>query len=106
MVMTDVPSVADCAWHFVGAYFGFLDKKDALCNGRELSINLRCRTIKEYALVPGNLTRVKQRGAVAGYGISEERTGVSPYEGSLSVRCSNLKGESRMGCSKEHSPNL
>jgi hypothetical protein len=48
--------------------------RDALYNGRELSINLRCRTNKEYALVPGNLTRVKQRGAVAGYRILEEGT--------------------------------
>ena len=36
-------------------------------------------------VVPGNLTRVKQRGAAAGYRI------VRPYEGFLSVRCSNLK---------------
>ena len=34
----------------------------ALCNGRELSIKLQCRTNNESTLVPGNLTRVKQKG--------------------------------------------
>jgi hypothetical protein len=50
-------------------------------------------------VVPGNLTRVKQRGAAAGYRISKEVTGVRPCEGSLSVHRSNLRGDSRMGCS-------
>ena len=44
----------------------------ALCNGRELSINLQCQANKKNALVPGIVTRVKQRGAAAGYNISEE----------------------------------
>ena len=63
---------------------------------------LICDAIEQEKLlvVPGKLTRVKQRGAAAGYRI------VRPYEGFLSVRCSNLKGESRMGCSTEHGPNL
>ena len=61
---------------------------------------LICDAIEQEKLlvVPGNLTRVKQRGAAAGYRISEVATGVRPYEGFLYVRCSNLKGESRMGC--------
>ena len=47
----------------------------ALCNGRELSINLQRQANKRNLLVvPGNLTRVKQRGAAAGYRISEEVT--------------------------------
>ena len=63
---------------------------------------LICDAIEQEKLlvVPGNLTRVKQRGATAGYMI------VRPYEGFLFVRCSNLRGESRMGCSREHNPNL
>jgi hypothetical protein len=65
-----------------------------LCSSRELSINLQCQTNNENALVPGNLTRVKKRGAAAGCRISEEATGVRPCEGSLYVRCSNLRGES------------
>jgi hypothetical protein len=39
-------------------------------------MNLQCQTNNESTLVPGNLTRVKQRGATAGYGNSEEVTGV------------------------------
>jgi hypothetical protein len=66
---------------------------DALCSGRELSINLQCQTNNESTLVPGNLTRVKQRGAAAGYGNSEEVTGVRPCEGFLI--CSLLKSERR-----------
>jgi hypothetical protein len=45
----------------------------ALCIGRELSINLQCQANKRNLLVgPGNLIRAKQRGAAAGYSISEE----------------------------------
>jgi hypothetical protein len=90
--------VQQCHTSFQQA-FGTSMRPEPTPGGRELSINLRCRTNKEYALVPGNLTCVKQsqRGGVAGYRISEEGTGVRPYEGSSSVRCSNLKGESRMG---------
>ena len=58
-----------------------LSVKYALCSGRELSINLQCQTNNESTLVPGNLTRVKQRGAAAGYGIPEEVTGGRPCEG-------------------------
>jgi hypothetical protein len=40
----------------------------ALCSGRELIINLQCQANKRNLLVvPGKLTRVKQRGAAAGY---------------------------------------
>jgi hypothetical protein len=51
------------------------NKVYALCNGRELSINLQRQANKRNLLVvPGNLTRVKQRGAAARYRISEEVT--------------------------------
>ena len=75
------------------ARYAELIERYALCNGRELSINLQCQTNNESTLVPGNLTRVKQRGAAAGYGNSEEVTGVRPCEGFLI--CSLLKSERR-----------
>ena len=61
----------------------------SICN----DANEQCQTNNENALVPGNLTRVKQRGAAAGYGNSEEVTGVRPCEGFLI--CSLLKSERR-----------
>ena len=78
-----------CGFHVVGVDYVF----HALCSGRELSINLQCQTNDESTSVLGNLTHVKQRGAVAGYGISEEVTGVRPCAGFLI--CSLLKSERR-----------
>ena len=59
----------------------------------ELSINLRCRTIKEYALPfsTREFDTCQTKGCCSRVPYFRRSNGVRPYEGFVSVRCSNLK---------------